>query len=221
MRRAGTARGRARRDASDPLEAARLGRAFFERSTLAVARELIGARLVRRLRGETLVARIVETEAYRWDEPACHGFVNRERVLAGRPPVGRSALLFGAPGIAYVYLSYGVHWLFNVVTEDEGVGGAVLVRAVEPLAGLATMHALRPAERDPRRLGSGPGRLTRALDIGPRFNGHPLASSDELFLAASADPRPPRIARGPRIGIRRASELPWRFFERDHPSVSR
>ena len=200
-----------------------LSKSFFARDTVRVARELIGTRLVRRLDGEWLVARVVETEAYREDEPACHAHRNFLRRARGEAPRGRSALLFDEPGTAYVYFNYGMHWLFNVVTEPEGVGCAVLIRAVEPLAGIERMRALRAAtrERDLARLASGPGKLTQALAIGPEFNGHALCASRELFFA-----RPTRrvpddsIASGPRVGIRVARELPWRFWLRGSASVS-
>lgn len=168
-----------------------------------------------------MIARIVETEAYRGDEPACHAFVNLARVQRGLEPRGRSALLFREPGLAYVYLNYGVHWLFNVVTEREGVAAAVLVRAAEPLSGVEHMRRLRPGIEDESDLANGPGKLTRALDIGPRFNGRSLCASRELYLAAPQLRVPARaIATTPRIGINKAKELPWRFFLRGNPCVS-
>jgi len=168
-----------------------------------------------------MVARIVETEAYRGDEPACHAFVNLARVQRGLAPRGRSALLFDEPGLAYVYLNYGVHWLFNVVTERAGVAGAVLVRAAEPQSGVEHMRRLRPGIEDEQDLASGPGKLTRALDIGPRFNGRSLCVARELWLAAPQVRVPPRqIEAGPRVGISKAQGLPWRFCLRGHPCVS-
>lgn len=199
-----------------------LPRSFFARPTLRVARDLIGALVVRDQGGERLVARIVECEAYREDEAACHAHANWLCRARGEAPRGRSALLFGPPGTAYVYFNYGVHWLFNVVTEPEGTGAAVLVRALEPLRGLERMAQRRPSAGRPEELCNGPGKLTQALAIGPEFNGRDLQSSRELFLAAapSALPRG-AVATGPRIGIRQACELPWRFFLRDHPCVSK
>lgn len=200
----------------------RLSRAFFARDTVRVARELVGTLVVRRLEGELLVARVVETEAYRGDEPACHAYRNTQRLARGELPRGRSALLFAGPATAYVYFNYGVHWLFNVVTEAEGTAGAVLLRAIEPLRGIERMRQLRPAAKRDVDLGNGPGKLTRALAIGPEFNAHPLHASRELYLA-HGETRVPRsaIVAGPRVGISQARELPWRFHLRDHPCVSR
>ncbi|HTF90919.1 MAG TPA: DNA-3-methyladenine glycosylase [Planctomycetota bacterium] len=194
---------------------------FFARDTLRVARDLIGAYLVRKLDGELLVARIVETEAYHGDEPACHAFANLQRVRRGEAPRGRSAVLFGEPGTAYVYFNYGMYWLFNVVTESVGTPGAVLIRAVEPIQGIERMRSLRPSVRRDRDLGNGPGKLALALQIGPDFNAHPLHTSKDLYLARSGPPVPRRdIVAGPRIGISKAQDLPWRFHLRGNEFVS-
>ncbi len=195
-----------------------LGADFFARSTLEVARELVGALVVRVLQpgevreaeeGAVLVARLVEVEAYLGPlDPASHAY--------RRTP--RSAIMWGPPGKAYVYFSYGNHHCMNVVTEPEGTAGAVLLRAAEPLEGLRVMQRLRrgAAVRDLLR---GPGRLTQALGVDRRFNGWDLARVSELYLCRG---RPPsRIATSPRVGIRKAADRPWRFFDPESPFVSR
>jgi len=198
-----------------------LPQAFFARDTLRVARELLGCFVVRRRGSEQLVARIVETEAYHGDEPACHAHANFQRVRRGEAPRGRSAVLFGAPGTAYVYFNYGMYWLFNVVTEPEGTPGAVLVRAVEPVFGIERMRELRPHAQRDRDLGNGPGKLALALDIGPAFNEHALYAPGELFLARGDRAVAAReIVAGPRIGISKARDLPWRFHVRGNEHVS-
>ena len=154
---------------------------------------------------------IVETEAYHESEPACHAF-------AGLTP--RTRTLFEAPGIAYVYRSYGVHALLNVVVEPAGVGAAVLIRALEPLAGLDAMFArrARPLETD---LCSGPGKLTQATGIGLGLNATSLLDGPiRLGPPPAGRPRPP-VVTGRRIGITRAVELPWRFCAAGNRNVSR
>ncbi len=199
----------------------RLEQKFFARDTLRVARELIGTFIVRRIGRELLVARIVETEAYHGDEPACHAHNNMQRVRRGEIPRGRSALLFGEPGTAYVYFNYGMYWLFNVVTEAKGTPGAVLFRAIEPLHGLERMHSLRPRVKNDRDLGNGPGKLALALDIGPEFNGRALWESRELFLARGEGAIQKRdVVASPRVGISKAKDLPWRFHLRGNECVS-
>jgi len=177
---------------------------FYARSVHDVARDLIGC-VIRH--GET-AGRIVETESYHMEEPACHAYV-------GLTP--RTRTLFGPPGRAYVYFSYGIHSLLNVVCEDEGVGAAVLIRALEPMDGIDLMRARRGVER-PQELCSGPGKLTQALGIG-------LADNDSSLLDGPIEVLPrtrePRIAVGERVGISKAVELPWRFCDASSPHVSR
>ncbi|MDQ3572699.1 MAG: DNA-3-methyladenine glycosylase [Actinomycetota bacterium] len=162
---------------------------------LAVARELVGCEL--RVAGVGGV--IVETEAYRGDEPACHGFV-------GLTP--RTQPLFGPPGHAYVYLSYGIHSMLNVVTEPEGTAAAVLVRAVEPRWRLDRMRVRRGVESD-FALCSGPGKLAQALGVGLELNRRSLLTPP-FELRGPSEPLE-TVAVAPRIGITRATELPWRF----------
>lgn len=151
---------------------------------------------------------IVETEAYEADDPASHSF-------AGERP--RNRAMFGPPLTAYVYRSYGVHWCFNIVTGPVGHGAAVLVRAIEPTIGLATM-AERRRTTEPRLLASGPGRMTEALGISIAHDGLPL---DAPPFALTLREHTPDIVTGPRIGITKAADKPWRFGLRGSPFLSR
>jgi len=170
---------------------------FYDRPVLEVAPELIGCVVVH---GDTAGV-IVETEAYHDSEPACHAFV-------GLTP--RTRVLFGAPGIAYVYRSYGIHALLNAVCEPEGVGAAVLIRALEPDSGLELMRARRGLQAE-RMLCSGPGKLTQALDIELHHNRSDLTSGPIVISQRPPEWRDVEIVADRRIGITRAAELPWRF----------
>jgi DNA-3-methyladenine glycosylase len=158
--------------------------------------------------GDT-AGRIVETEAYHDSEPACHAYV-------GLTP--RTRVLFGPPGIAYVYRSYGIHALLNAVCEPEGTGAAVLIRALEPIEGIDLMRERRGLERI-EDLCSGPGKLTQALAIDLERNDTPLDGPVQIEGRPAGES--PRIVAGTRIGITRAVELPWRFCDLDSRSVSR
>ncbi len=182
----------------------RLGRDFYARSVHDVARDLVGC-VVRH--GET-AGRIVETESYHMDEPACHAYVGLTE---------RTRTLFGPPGHAYVYFSYGIHSLLNAVAEPEGTGAAVLIRALEPVDGLDVMRRRRGVERD-TELCSGPAKLTQALEIGLSLNGSSLLDGPIEVLERGSQPR---IAIGERIGITKAADLPWRFCDADSAHVSR
>ncbi|MGH2844322.1 MAG: DNA-3-methyladenine glycosylase [Solirubrobacteraceae bacterium] len=176
-----------------------VGPEFYARPVLDVARALIGCVVTH---GECSGV-IVETEAYHQSEPACHAFV-------GLTP--RTRVLFGPPGRAYVYLSYGVHSLLNAVCEPAGVGAAVLIRALEPVDGAELMAARRGSDPGQvRTLCSGPGKLTQALGIALRDNGCDLAAGSLRISGPTAGDRPPRVVAGRRIGITKAPELPWRF----------
>ena len=177
---------------------------FYARSVHDVARDLIGC-VVRH--GET-AGRIVETESYHMEEPACHAYV-------GLTP--RTQTLFGPPGRAYVYFSYGIHSLLNAVCEDEGVGAAVLIRALEPVDGIELMRARRGLEAT-HELCSGPGKLTQALGVGLADNGSSLVDGPIEVLARAAEPQ---IVVGERVGITKAAELPWRFCDAASAHVSR
>ena len=181
-------------------------RDFFARPVLDVARDLVGWTV---RHGDTAGV-IVETEAYHMDEPACHAFV-------GVTP--RTATLFGPPGIAYVYRSYGIHALLNAVCEPQDVGAAVLIRALEPTEGIELMRARRGLDRL-EDLCSGPGKLTQALDVELGHNGTDLLGGGPVVLEPPADDVPAVVA-GERIGITKAADLPWRFCARGSRSVSR
>jgi DNA-3-methyladenine glycosylase len=183
----------------------RLSEAFFERSVHAVARDLLGCLLFFEGCGGT----IVETESYERDDPACHAYVGL---------TDRTEVLFGPPGRAYVYLSYGIHSLLNAVAEPEGEAAAVLIRALEPSAGLDRMRARR-GNRPDTELCSGPGKLTEALGIGLDRNGAELGRDPFLLLPPAGSP--PEVVVGPRIGIAKAVERPWRFCAAASPFVSR
>lgn len=187
-----------------------LARGAYSGATALVARRLLGRVLVHDTPQGRVAGRIVETEAYLRDDPASHAF---------RGPTARNASMFLARGHGYVYRIYGVHRCFNVVTGPEGVGEAVLVRALEPLEGLELMVARR-GRSDPRELCSGPGKLVAALGIGPEHDGVDLTRGPLRILAGGPVPRG-RIVAASRIGVSRAAERVLRFFPRDCPWVSR
>jgi len=194
----------------------RLTRDFFARDTLAVARALLGQRLVRVLDGKRVSGRIVEVEAYVGeDDRASHAHCGRTR---------RNAPMYGPPGHAYVYFIYGMHHCLNVVTEREGYPAAVLIRALEPLEGIEEMQERR-AGRPVVQLTNGPARLCQALDVDRRFDGADLCMPDALlFLEEDAAVPDEAIATGPRIGVRgdeTAITVAWRFYIRDNRYVSR
>jgi DNA-3-methyladenine glycosylase len=183
-----------------------LERADLDRPAPEAARQLLGRLLVRlEDDGSETIARIVETEAYRQGDPASHSSV-------GRTP--RTEPMFGRPGTAYVYRSYGVHWCLNVAAEEEGVGAAVLLRAARLLTGHEVVRPRRPAARTDRDLLRGPGRLTAALDVdAPRHDRGDLVTGVAGLALVQDDWRPEsgQVRAGPRVGIRLAAERPWRF----------
>ena len=194
---------------------------FYDRPVLEVARDLIGCSVEHRApSAPPLQGVIVETEAYHESEPACHAFI-------GLTP--RTKTLFDRPGLAYVYRSYGVHALLNAVCEAEGVGAAVLIRALMPTQGLEQMRVRRTLVKNGARrvpageadLCSGPGRLTQALGISLSENGTSLASGPVRIRPPTPDWRSPAVVVGTRVGINRAVELPWRFCAAGCLHVSR
>lgn len=178
--------------------------AFFARSVHEVAPELVGARLTVAGVGGT----IVEVEAYDRDDPASHGYRGR---------TARNGAMFGPPGTAYVYRSYGIHWCLNLVCEEEDTPAAVLIRALEPEHGLEAMRARRGLD-DTRRLCAGPGRLCQALGVTIEHDGLPL---DEPPFELEARPGGAEVAAVPRIGITKAAERPWRYAMRSSRFLSR
>lgn len=205
---------------------------FYDRPVLEVARALIGCTVSYAAPGGSPAAGvIVETEAYHESEPACHAFV-------GLTP--RTQILFGEPGLAYVYRSYGIHALLNAVCEPEGVGAAVLIRALQPLEGLEQMRARRALDGERRSIAprpptgrstallsgdtalcSGPGKLTQALGVGLSENGGDLRRGPVKIHGPSPGWESPSVVVGARVGITKAVELPWRFCAAGNVHVSR
>jgi DNA-3-methyladenine glycosylase len=191
-----------------------LPRSFYARPTLTVARELLGAILARRLPEGVLRGRIVETEAYVGEEDkACHARAGRTQ---------RTDPLYGPPGLAYVYLTYGMHYMLNAVTETEGKPAAVLIRAAEPLEGIEAMHRARGIE-DARLLAAGPARLTQAFGIDLRQNRTNL-EGPEVWIEPGHRVPDARVGTSPRIGCHTALPpwdlMPWRFYVAGNPHVT-
>ena len=198
---------RARRD----LFGAPLAPAFYDRDPEQVARDLLGCIVACRSAEGLTAGRIVETEAYLGPhDPACHAVAGRTR---------RTHWLFGPPGTAYVYFIYGVHWCLNAVTREEGFGSAVLIRALEPVEGIALMRERRGVARD-RDLTNGPGKLCQALGITRAHDGLSLVTS-QLTIHGGAPLPDDRVALTPRIGITKAADWPLRWVVRESSFVSR
>lgn len=188
-----------------------LPRSFYLRHPAEVAPELLNKLLVR---DDGRAGRIVEVEAYAGSEdPAAHSF---------RGPTARNVTMFGPGGHLYVYLSYGLHWCANAVCGPAGEGHGVLLRAIEPIAGVELMRAARGGLPRDRDLGSGPGRVGQALGITKALDGADLVAGDRgIRLVTDGTPPPRRPVAGPRVGISRATELPWRWHVPQSPHVSR
>ena len=191
-----------------------LPRGFYERPTLSVAQDLLGKVLVHHTAGGVASGMIVETEAYIGeDDPACH---------AAPGPTRRNEPLYGQPGVAYVYLNYGIHYLVNAVTESEGHPAAVLIRALEPIDGIALMTKRRATNGQPvpsADLCRGPGNLTKSLGITIAENRLDLTRAHQLYIEDRGF-GPFEVTRGPRVGINVAVERPWRFWIAENASVS-
>jgi DNA-3-methyladenine glycosylase len=181
-----------------------LRRSFFARSVHEVAPDLIGVTLL----VDAVGGRIVEVEAYDQEDPASHGYRGR---------TARNEAMFGPPGHAYVYRSYGIHWCLNLVCGEEGVPEAALIRALEPTAGVDVQRRRRGVQ-EPKALCSGPGKLCQALAITRQHDGLPL---DRAPFRLEPRREAPGIVTAPRIGITRATELSWRYLEARSPYVSR
>lgn len=189
----------------------KLPRSFYARSTLTVAKELLGKTLVSRVGGQRLAGKIVETEAYMGPKDVAshskHG------------PESRAAPMFGDPGHAYVYFTYGMHHCINVVTEPAGSGTAVLIRALEPADGLPAMRRNRGPNIDDRNLTNGPGKLCQALGITRGLNLADLLG-DSLWIEEAPAVSPRKIKSSARVGISRGREHSWRFYVDENPYVS-
>jgi DNA-3-methyladenine glycosylase len=193
------------------VKAAAVQAMFYARPTAEVARGLLGQILVSDVGGRRhqTAGRIVEVEAYVGPhDPACHAYGHR------RTP--RTEPLYGPPGTAYVYFTYGMHWCLNAVTESPDFPAAVLIRALEPVVGVATMHKRRGKEP----LCSGPARLCEALGVTGELNGVSLQRG-VLRIVQGTTPKPGDIVTGPRIGVTQAADWPLRFYLKDSPYVSR
>ena len=195
----------------------RLTRSFYARPTRQLAQALLGCRLVRRWHGQRLSGLIVEAEAYIGEtDLACHARVGR---------TARNAVMYGQPGFAYVYFTYGMHWMLNVVSEEEHFPAAVLIRALEPQEGIDRMLQHRPVSR-PIELCRGPAKLTQALRIDQALNGVDLCNRRSDLWIETGVPVPTRsVERGPRVGLFTTPEpwksKPWRYWVKDSPFVSK
>lgn len=188
----------------------KLKRNFFNKNTLIVAKKLLGKYLVRIYKGAVLAGKIVEVEAYRGqNDPGSHAYRRKTK---------RNSIMFGPPGFAYVYFCYGNHYLFNIVTEKEGLAGAVLVRALEPVSGIDKMKKNRKTG-DIKILTNGPGKLTQAMNIGKAENGKDLTGS-EIYLVSYEKMRKQIISATRRIGITQGLDKKWRFLIKGNRFVS-
>ena len=186
---------------------------FYTSNTLKVAKAILGKMLVRRTPLEVFIGKIVETEAYRGtDDPASHSF---------RGKTNRNEVMFGKPGITYVYFTYGNHHCLNIVTERTGIPAAVLIRSIEPLKGIETMKRNRSVEKI-IDVASGPGKLTKAFQITREDNNIDVTdSSSNISIHTPAKEKSFQIVQTTRIGIRLAQEFPWRFYIKENPHVSK
>lgn len=179
-----------------------LKKSFYSRATTKVARELLGKILIRKIKKKYLSGRIVEVEAYlEKNDPASHVFCGK---------TSRNSIMFGKPGLAYVYFCYGNHYMLNVVTEKEGTAGAVLIRAIEPIGNMLKQNLLT----------NGPGKLTRALSIDKRFNGYDLTKGEEVYIAED-DFEDFKVVETSRIGINKGKDKLLRFYIADNKYVSK
>jgi len=190
-----------------------LPRSFYERYTIDVAKDLLSKLLVRKFPDKSFVAGIiVEVEAYRGeDDPASHAY-------RGLTP--RNKVMFGKPGVAYVYFTYGMYYCLNIVTEPEGVPAAVLIRAVEPVYGIEKMMKFRGI-KDVRNLTNGPGKLAMAFNITKELNGVDMTKNDILFVSSYDKYSRFEIGVSSRIGIKVGLDKPWRFYIKENPYVSK
>lgn len=195
----------------------KLSKSFYQRSDVTrIARELLGKLLFTNIEGVICGGRIVETEAYSWKERGCHAFNERKSE--------RNAIMYESGGHAYVYFCYGMHHMFNVVTNKKDHAEAVLIRAIEPVAGEEDMKARRGILKSPFQLTAGPGKLTKALGIDRKLNGKLLVDDEVWIEDAGEKVNKNSIVASPRIGIDYAGDdalLPWRFYLKENPWVSK
>jgi DNA-3-methyladenine glycosylase len=187
--------------------------------TLTVAKQLIGAKIIRFIGAKKICGYIVETEAYLQDDPACHAVRLMPDGTAFHKKTMRNEKMFGAPGTTYVYFTYGNHYMLNVVTQAVGVPEAVLIRAIEPISGIEFMQKERNVQ-NVVNLCNGPGKLTQAFNIDKSLNGHSLHESP-LIICKGFDVSEDDIISTKRIGITRAIDNPWRFYLGSSKFISR
>ncbi|RCK75934.1 MAG: DNA-3-methyladenine glycosylase II [Ignavibacteriae bacterium] len=192
----------------------RLERDFYLQDTLYVAKELLGKILFRKYKGKYLVGKIVETEAYKDDDPASHAYNGKTQ---------RNEVMFWLGGYLYVYFTYGMHYCCNVVTEAEGKGCAVLIRAIEPMEGLNTMIKLRNLKNEKKifNLTNGPAKVCQALNITKKDNGIDLCGNEIFIVDSGKSFSANEIGKSNRIGIRDGLEKKWRFYVKNSPWVSK
>jgi DNA-3-methyladenine glycosylase len=200
----------------NPVDLIRLAKpfdkTFYDRDAVDITRDLIGSLIVRKLDGATLAGFIVEAEAYKECEPACHAHRGRTK---------RTEVMFGPGGYAYIYFVYGMYWCLNVTSEPDGKAAASLIRAVEPITGMETMKRLRNRE-NPAEFCSGPGKLTMAFGLDGKLNGHDISKPPLRILALPDDLKPRvKLRRSERIGLTVAKNLKYRFYADSNPHVSR
>lgn len=188
-----------------------LDRTFYHHDTIQTAQDLLGKLVVRVLNNHILTGIIVETEAYIFDDPACHAYRGKTK---------SNAALFGPVGHAYIYFIYGNHYCLNVVSHTKvQQAGGVLIRALQPVQGIEYMHMNRSTSL--KNLTNGPGKLTQALGITKKLYGHDLTENGPLYISEGIIVKPREIQASTRIGISQAQEKPWRFYIIDNPFVSR
>ena len=200
-----------------------LGKDFFDRDPVVAAKELLGAELVHETPDGTLSIRVVETEAYSEDDPACHAYTGwLKNRASGGLPTGRAAQLFGQPGFSYIYLCYGIHWLFNAIANHHGKPGAVLLRAGEPLRGENQQRINRRLKdgQQQRLIANGPGKICQALGLTGQHNQLRLGKRSGLYFRSSVRGSGKTICSTTRIGISQGQELPWRFYLTESSCVS-
>lgn len=190
-----------------------VGRKFYLRDTVIVSRELLGKFIIRKIKSETLIAKITETEAYRGeDDPASHSFLKMTK---------RNKVMFDTGGKVYVYFIYGNYYCFNIVTENKGTGSAVLIRAAEPVEGIEAMKAFRGKIKNIYELTNGPGKLCKALNIDKLLYGKDATEEGEIFISHPVKREKFQILSTKRIGISKGADLPFRFFIKDSPFVTK
>ncbi|MBK7446376.1 MAG: DNA-3-methyladenine glycosylase [Ignavibacteria bacterium] len=190
-----------------------IGRKFYLRDTVTVSKDLLGKLIVRKTKYETLIAKITESEAYRGsDDPASHSH---------RKITNRNKVMFDTGGRVYVYFIYGNYNCFNIVTEKKGTGSAVLIRAAEPVEGIEEMKSFRGKIKNIYELTNGPGKLCKALNIDKTFYGKDVTEEGEIFISYPQRKEKFEIVSTKRIGISKGADLPFRFFIKDNPFVTK